>query len=193
MAISLSAVNLGIHLAHLITRYVPRVRRAPVTLRYYFRALSVLMYAATIPVYFKASPKFRHEATAALLFSYPGTLTRYFLAVTLTPRVKLLPLGTFVANVVGTGLLGTFHILQRTPKLPSPNACAILQGLMDGYCGCLTTVSTFAVEIGALKTRRAWMYFVLSWVTSQCLLLIILGSSWWGGHIDDSRVCSFEF
>ena len=191
MAISLSAVTLGLHVAHKITRYVPRVRRAPVSLRYTFRVLCVLMYAATIPAYFKASPKFRHEATAALLFSYPGTLTRYALATTLTPRVKLLPLGTFVANVVGTALLGMFHIMQRLPNQPSPNACALLQGLMDGYCGCLTTVSTFAVEIGALKSKRAWLYFLLSWVVSQLALLVIVGSSWWGGNIDDSRACHY--
>lgn len=191
MAISLSAVTFGLHIAHKIARYVPRIRRAPVSLRYIFRIVCVLMYAATIPAYFKASPKYRHEVTAALLFSYPGTLTRYALATTLTPRVKLLPLGTFAANVFGTALLGMFHILQRLPVLPSPNTCALLQGLMDGYCGCLTTVSTFAVEIGTLKSKRAWLYFMLSWIVSQLLLLIIVGSSWWAGNIDDSRTCSY--
>ena len=149
------------------------------------------MYVATIPVYFKASPSFRHQATAALLFSFPGTLTRYILATKLTPLLGLFPLGTFVANTGGTALLGIFHVLQRTPHLPSPNGCAILQGLMDGYCGCLTTVSTFAVEVGALRTKKAWLYVGLSWGVSQLLLLIILGSAWWGGNIDDSRVCSF--
>ena len=136
------------------------------------------------------SVEFRHKATAAMLFSYPGTLTRYVLAMKLTPLLQLFPLGTFIANTGGTALIGMFHILQRTPKLPSQNACAILQGLMDGYCGCLTTVSTFAVEVGALTTRRAWLYVFISFVTSQLLLLVILGPSWLSG-IDDSRVCTF--
>lgn len=191
MTIALSAVTLGLHLAHLVLRYVPRVRRAPVWSRYVFRTASFLMYVATIPVYFKASSKFRHEATAALLFCFPGTLTRYALATTLTPHLKLFPLGTFTANVLGTALEGVFYILQRTPTLPSRNACSLLQGLMDGFCGCLTTVSTFAVEVGALTTGRAWLYVVLSWSISQLLLLVILGSSWWGANIDDDRVCSF--
>lgn len=149
------------------------------------------MYVATIPIYFKASPAFRHQATAALLFSFPGTLTRYLLAVKLTPLVTLFPLGTFVANTAGTALLGVFHVLQRTSTLPSHNGCAILQGLIDGYCGCLTTVSTFAVEVDALKAKKAWFYVALSWGVSQLLLLVIFGSSWWGADVDESRMCTY--
>ena len=126
-----------------------------------------------------------------MLFSFPGTLTRYVLAVKLTPLFTLFPLGTFIANITGTALLGAFHILQRLPRHPSQNACAILEGLIDGYCGCLTTVSTFAVEVGALKSKRAWLYVILSWGVSQLLLLIIVGSSWWGGGVDESNMCTF--
>ncbi|EJD01122.1 uncharacterized protein FOMMEDRAFT_158255 [Fomitiporia mediterranea MF3/22] len=191
LAISLSALTLGIHLSRPIQKRFPRVKQASVAMRYVFRIVSVLMYIATIPVYFKAPAAWRHQVTAALLFSFPGTLTRYLLATSLTPLLHLFPLGTFVANVSGTALIGVFHVLMRTPHLPSPNACAILQGLMDGYCGCLTTISTFAVEVGALRTKRAWLYVLLSWGASQILLLVILGSAWWGGNIDDNRVCTF--
>jgi fluoride ion exporter CrcB/FEX len=83
------------------------------------------------------------QVTAALIFSFPGTLTRYLLSTALNPRLKALPLGTLVANISGTALLAAFRVLQSTPSLPSRNRCDILQGLVDGYCGCLTTVSTF--------------------------------------------------
>ena len=73
----------------------------------------------------------------------------------------------------------------------SGSISAILEGLVDGYCGCLTTVSTFAVEVGALKTRRAWVYVLLSWGVSQLLLLVIMGTSWWAGGIDEENMCSF--
>lgn len=191
LAISLSSVTLGLHLSRIVSKHVPRVRPARPLFRHIFRILSVLIYVATIPLYFKLSPSFRHQATAAILFSFPGTLTRYTLAMLLTPRLKLFPLGTFVANTGGTALIGMFHVLQRTPTLPSMNACAILQGLIDGYCGCLTTVSTFAVEVGALRTSSAWLYVGLSWAVSQLLLLVILGPSWWVGHVSESRMCSF--
>lgn len=160
-----------------------------------FAAISVLVYAMTFAPFFAAPFSFRHQATAAILFSFPGTLVRYVLAMTLTPRFHLFPLGTFVANTVGSVLLGAFHILQRADvsggNLPGPGVCAILQGLSDGFCGCLTTVSTFAVEVGALKMRNAWIYVGLSWGVSQILLLVVLGPSWWHAGIDDSRVCSF--
>lgn len=191
LAISLSSVTLGLHLARQVSRFIPRIKPAPPLARHIFRVLSVLVYAATLPAYFKASPSFRHQATAALLFSFPGTLTRYVLATKLTPLLTLFPLGTFVANTVGSALLGVFHVLQRRSAQPSPNACAILQGLMDGYCGCLTTVSTFAVEVGALKARRAWLYVGLSWTVSQLLLLIVMGVSWWGADINESQMCAF--
>lgn len=191
LAISLSAVSLGAHVARSILGFLPRFRPLPVPASLVVSVLCILSYAATLPTYFLLSPSFRHEATAAILFAFPGTLTRYVLAITVTPRLKFLPLGTFIANTFGTALLGMFHILQRTPILPSQNACALLQGLSDGYCGCLTTVSTFAVEVGTLRSSRAWVYVILSWGISQLLLLVILGSSWWAGNINDSTVCTF--
>lgn len=191
MAIALSSVNLGLHIARLVVRRVPHVRRCPPWFPTAFTLVSVLVYVAALPLYFKLSPDIRHQATAAMLFSFPGTLTRYMLAMHVTPHFKLFPLGTFIANTIATAFLGAFHILQRTSHLPSENACAVLQGLSDGYCGCLSTVSTFAVEVGALKTGRAWLYVALSWGVSQLLLLVVLGPSWWRGHIDDSRMCNF--
>jgi fluoride ion exporter CrcB/FEX len=92
---------------------------------------------------------------------------------------------------LGTALLGTFHVLQSTSTPVSKNACNILQGLSDGYCGCLTTVSTFAAEVGALPQRKAWFYAVISWSVGQLLLLVILGPSFWGGHVREQPTCSF--
>ena len=109
-----------------------------------------------------------------------------------TPLLKLFPLGTFIANTSATALIGAFHILQRGPNLPGANACAILQGLIDGYCGCLSTISTFAVEIGVLSKKKAWFYVALSWTVSQLLLLVIMGSSWWDGGMQEGVVCSFQ-
>lgn len=191
LAISLSAVRLGLHLSSLRSRILPHLAPPGPVTRHLLSTLSCLVYAATIPAYFLLSQDFRHQATAAMLFSFPGTLTRYLLAMTLTPRLKLFPLGTFVANVCGTGLLGVFHVLQRRGTLPSHNTCAILQGLMDGFCGCLTTVSTFAVEVGALERNRAWLYVALSWASSQLLLLIIIGPAWLRGGVSESKVCAF--
>ena len=152
----------------------------------------MLVYAGAFPAYFRMSPAFRHQATAALLFSFPGTLTRYLLSIRLNPLLALFPLGTFTANVCGTALIGAFHVLQGTRSPPSFNACNVLQGLMDGYCGCLTTVSTFATEVAALQPSRAWIYVVLTWTVAQLSLLVILGPAYWAGNVSETVTCTFQ-
>ncbi len=191
LAISLSALKFGSHLGAVIGPHLPRLSPPSRRMRYSISILSVLIYAAAYPAYFRMSPAFRHQATAALLFSFPGTLSRYLLSIRLNPLLSLFPLGTFTANMAGTALIGAFHVLQGIRGPPSPNACAVLQGLMDGYCGCLTTVSTFATEVAALQPSRAWFYVILSWVTSQLLLLVILGPSYWAGNVSENMTCVF--
>ena len=191
LCLSLSSLWFGIHCCKLVAPHIPTIKPPSKPTRYTLTALAVLTYAATFPAYFHGSPSYRHQATAALLFSFPGTLSRYLLSVGLNPRFKLMPLGTFTANIFGTALLGLFHVLQGRPTPVSANACAILQGLGDGYCGCLTTVSTFATEVDALEGWKAWLYATASWVTAQLVLLVIMGSSFWSGHVHATASCKF--
>ncbi|KAH9899918.1 CrcB-like protein-domain-containing protein [Cubamyces lactineus] len=193
LAISLSAVSFGAHLATLIVPVCPALPPPSRRIRYSLSALAVCIYAAAFPAYFRLPVAYRHEVTAALLFSFPGTLSRYLLSVYLNPRLKLFPLGTFTANMLGTGLLGMFQVLQ---SLPSPDTlsshlCAILRGLADGYCGCLTTVSTFAAEVDALDNRKSWLYVSLSWLVSQILLAVIIGPSIGAGHVHRAATCTY--
>ena len=193
-AICLSAVTFGAHLSKLFLPYVPTLPPPSRPIRYSISAISVLIYAAAYPVYFRLPPRYRHEVTAALLFSFPGTLSRYVLSIFLNPRLHLFPLGTFIANMFGTAFLAMFQVL-RSIQHPGPlsmNACDVLQGLADGYCGCLTTVSTFAAEVDALPPRQAWLYAVLSWFVSQVLIAVILGPSLGVGHVSRQVTCQFE-
>ncbi|KAJ8587424.1 hypothetical protein M405DRAFT_821614 [Rhizopogon salebrosus TDB-379] len=192
LALSLASLKFGIYLCGVAVPYFPAPRPPTKNARYTLTILAVFTYAATFPAYFLLPSNFRHQATAALLFSYPGTLTRYLLSIKLNPRLKTIPLGTFVANSLGTALLGFFHVLQGLPDALSPNTCSVLQGLGDGYCGCLTTVSTFAAEIAALKGWKAASYTIISWITGQLLLLVIMGSSFWAGHVKEQVTCSFK-
>lgn len=190
LALSTSGVAFGTHIS---SKIFPPKRSRPKLLgrpwRYSLTVISVLLYAATLPAYFLMPARYRHQATAALLFSYPGTLTRYLLSTYLNPRTKALPLGTLAANTLGTALLGAFHVLQGKQDWVSPEACSLLQGLADGYCGCLTTVSTFAAEIMALSEKKRWRYLIISWVVGQLVLLVVLGSSYWAGNVSKQMAC----
>ncbi|KAH7887685.1 CrcB-like protein-domain-containing protein [Phlebopus sp. FC_14] len=191
LVLSLTALCFGVHVCGLVAPYTSALDPPGRNTRYTLTVLSVLAYAAAFPAYFRLPADYRHQATAALLFSYPGTLTRYVLSINLNPRLKTFPLGTFTANMLGTALLGLFHVLQGIPSPVSPAACALLQGLGDGYCGCLTTVSTFAAEVDALEGWKAWFYVVLSWVVAQLLLLVIMGPSFWSGNVSERMTCKF--
>lgn len=192
LVLSLASLKLGIYICGVAQPYFPAPRPPSKNVRYTLTILAILTYAATLPAYFFLPHNFRHQATAALLFSFPGTLTRYLLSINLNPRLKTMPLGTFMANSIGTALLGFFHVLQGFSSAVSPNTCSLLQGLGDGYCGCLTTISTFAAEIGTLEGWKAVSYTIISWITGQLLLLVIMGSSFWGGHVKEQMTCSFQ-
>jgi CrcB protein len=64
------------------------------------------------------------------------------------------PWGTFVVNTVGSLILGT--VLGSTA---SPELVALVG---TGFCGALTTYSTFGYETVALASRRAWLIAVLN-------------------------------
>ncbi|KAG8679908.1 hypothetical protein FRC09_018627, partial [Ceratobasidium sp. 395] len=187
LLVSLGGLSFGLHISKHIPLKLSRFK--PNTLsRHVVPLLSLLAYFATIPLYFKLSPKFRVMATSALLWSFPGALSRHVLATYLNPITADIPLGTLASNTIGTGLLAAFHVIQRTHV--SSAACVTLQGLMDGYCGCLSTVSSFAVEMRGLKGRRAWRYFGVSYIIGQLLMVTIVGVPWWSGRVKEHSMCS---
>ncbi|KAL7416425.1 CrcB-like protein-domain-containing protein [Mrakia frigida] len=137
-----------------------------------------------------------HKTDRTLLLSVllapPGTLLRFHLT-RLNPvfgskphkRTKGIPtLGTFTANMLATAILGTSYVLQRKP-LPggalSTLQCQVLQAVEDGFCGSLSTVSTFVVEIDDMRGRRGAGYLAGSWVMGVLIMVAIVGGSWWNG------------
>ncbi|KAJ2804002.1 hypothetical protein H4R20_002676 [Coemansia guatemalensis] len=122
----------------------------------------------------------------ALLFGCVGTLLRWRLASLnrtskrverMLPRFMAdLPLGTFVANVIGSAVLAIIHVLQTGAVIrPSTASCYVLTAVADGFCGCLTTVSTFAAELSVLESRRSMVYAIVSIVATQSFFILIAG------------------
>ncbi|KEQ92597.1 hypothetical protein AUEXF2481DRAFT_31855 [Aureobasidium subglaciale EXF-2481] len=128
----------------------------------------------------------RSQVLFALVFAPVGCFVRFWLSLQLNGKSKSFPLGTFIANTMGTLVLGMCYALQHV-TLPGSSrsvgggliGCAVLQGIQDGFCGCLTTVSTWALELKGLRTSHAYRYGIVSVGVSFCLLVVIMGTVRW--------------
>ncbi|CAN8096714.1 unnamed protein product [Discula destructiva] len=120
----------------------------------------------------------RGDATFALVLAPLGTLARFYASLWLNGRKASFPLGTFVVNVFGTAVLGMAWDLQRAP-LGGVVGCQVLQGIEDGFCGCLTTVSTWVAELSSLRRKHAWIYGGMSVLVSLGLMVVIMGGLRW--------------
>jgi fluoride ion exporter CrcB/FEX len=110
----------------------------------------------------------------SVIFAPFGSLTRYLLSILFNTKPNF-PLGTFLANILGSYLyFGMVAITEYVHTL-SPLAEQIINSVIQGYCGCLTTVSTFLLELDTMKKRRyIYIYFILSILPAQ-IVYIILG------------------
>ena len=182
-SISLSIVGLflGSHLATELERVTP-------TLPYKFtrkvldRAMVVVGLGGWIVILFLSlfppHPAWRGTPLLDLVFSPLGCLARFYLSILLNGRVSGFPLGTFTANVLGTTLLGMFWDLTHLDD-KGLAGCQVLTSLQDGFCGPLTTVSTWVLELTTLKRANAYIYGGASVLMSFIMLVIIMGSLRW--------------
>lgn len=121
----------------------------------------------------------------ALVFAPVGCLARFFLSLKLNGRIRSFPLGTFTVNLGGTMVLGMAYSIQHASIGASSLgggsivSCQVLQGIMDGFCGCLTTVSTWVLELSDLRRRHAYLYGGVSVIIALCALVIEIGSLQW--------------
>lgn len=120
----------------------------------------------------------RGKALFALVFAPPGCLLRFYASLHLNGKIQSFPLGTFTVNIFGVVLEGMFFDLQHVP-LGGRVGCQVLQGLGDGFCGCLTTVSTWVAELKGLRIRHAYVYGSVSVAVAVGLMVIVMGSYQW--------------
>lgn len=183
-----AALKIGAHLALLLDPITPTL---PFRFtRRFVDPLIVLLgwgcwVGAVVMVVLPPRDAWRGQALFACVFAPVGCLARYYISLYLNPLLSSFPLGTFTVNIFGTAVLGMAYDLQRVPLLQagivggSIVGCQVLQGVMDGFCGALTTVSTWMLEIDSLRKRHAYGYGVASVGVGLGLVVVIMGSVRW--------------
>lgn len=103
-----------------------------------------------------------------------GAWARYALGVLLNPVLRLLPLGTLAANLIGGFLMGlTMAWLLRTPSA-SPEMRLFIS---TGFLGGLTTFSAFSGETVALLLRQEhlWAFTAIATHVAGSLAMTFAG------------------
>jgi fluoride exporter len=181
VSLSLSALFAGAHFAITIepfTLSLPFVFTGKVLDRVVVVLGWGVWLGAVLISIFPPHDSWRGTATFALVFAPLGCLARFYTSLYLNGRIASFPLGTFVVNVAGTAILGMCWDLAHVP-LGGVVGCQVLQGVEDGFCGCLTTVSTWVAELAALRRRHAYVYGGSSVIVSLALLIAIMGGLRW--------------
>lgn len=198
VSLSLSGLIFGAHLALALGSFTPTVPFA-FTRKFLDRVVVVLAWGCWLGAVFLAIwPPDRHgretwrgRAVFALVFAPLGCLLRLYVSLALNSRIPSFPLGTFVVNMIGTAIEGLCYDLQHVSGLGAvvPSAlvgCQVLQGVMDGFCGSTTTISTWVSELNGLSKRRhAYVYGVTSVGVGLGLLVVIMGSLLWTRGFED--------
>ncbi len=120
----------------------------------------------------------RGRAVFACIFAPLGCLGRFYASLYLNGKIASFPLGTFVVNMAGTSVLAMSYDLQHVP-LGGIVGCQVLQGIEDGFCGCLTTVSTWVSELASLRRKNSYRYGGASVIIALCFMIVIMGSMQW--------------
>lgn len=143
--------------------------------------LGCVLYAMALVVYFCAPKRWRHRVVFSLLLAPPGAMLRYALSKlnTRAPFLNRFPIGTFIANIAATLIIGGVFAAQRRPGVGIVR-CDGLYALQQGFCGCLSTVSTFAVEAKTIRGKRWKLLYVLgSVILGHVLMLGVVGGVGW--------------
>lgn len=161
-----------------------RARAGNFTLDALCIVISLLFYVGALLLYFLGPVHWRSIVSFSLLLGPPGTILRFLLSKfnTKDPFIDRFPIGTFVANMLGTAVLSATYVGRRANGQTdmSITTCNALYAIDTGFCGCLSTVSTFAVESRSIRGNRwRWFYVFGSVILGQLIVLAIVGGVKW--------------
>ncbi|CAG9993549.1 unnamed protein product [Clonostachys byssicola] len=182
LSLSISALFIGAHLAIAVESVFRRPVNFLALQRIADPVVVVLGWGCWIGAIFLAifppHDSWRGEVLFSLVFGPLGCLARFYLSLYLNGKIASFPLGTFTANIVGTMVLGMAWDLAHA-SVGGVIGCQVLQGVEDGFCGCLTTISTWVSELTSLRKRHSYIYGTTSVVVGLVAMIAIMGGLKW--------------
>lgn len=181
VCLSLSAIRLGVDFAVGMESLTPPL---PITItrKVLDRSVVVLGWGSWVGVIILCilSPHnvWRGHIALSLAFAPLGVILRFHLAILLNSKISTFPLGTFLANVFASAIVAAVWAMDHA-SVGGIIACEVLQGVEGGFCGCLSTVSTWAAELNSLRRKYSYFYGMLSILVSLVLVVIIAGVQNW--------------
>ncbi|KAF4333152.1 chromosome condensation [Fusarium beomiforme] len=179
--VSLGGLFLGAHIAILAEPISP-------SLSYLFMGkvidpLAVVLgwgcwAGAVIMCIFPPHDAWRGSVLFSIAFAPLGVFTRFYLAIYVNGKLPTFPLGTFAANVLGSLILAVVWDISYLSSMASIGE-QLLDGVKNGYCAAVTTVSTLALDLSTLQRQHAYRYGTVSFLVSFGLMVIISGSVQW--------------
>ncbi|KAF2425695.1 hypothetical protein EJ08DRAFT_652000 [Tothia fuscella] len=184
ICLALGGLHAGNHLANLSHPYTPilpfSIIRKVLDRIFVFVAFGSWLVVLLLCI-FPQGANWRGQALFACGFAPLGCLVRFYISFYLNPFSGTFPLGTFAVNIFGTAVEGMSYDLQHVQfGGRGVLSCEVLQGVMDGFCGCLTTVSTWVSELNTFnKKSQAYFYGGTSVISGLSILVMIMGSVRW--------------
>ncbi|GMM58308.1 fluoride transporter [Maudiozyma humilis] len=155
---------------------------------YYTLILSAIPYIILIVILAAYYGNYsRGKWTLPPLFGIFGAYCRLYISKWVNPISKKFYFGTFICNVTATLLSAIFTLVLRgrkdyhdpLPIIHTKNACRVVTALMGGFCGSLSTMSTFSNEAYLLPLGRTLVYYSATVGLAYILIVITLGSYAW--------------
>nr|UJH94503.1 Fex1 [Starmerella bombicola] len=111
------------------------------------------------------------------IFAPFGVWARYYLSKFNRSNVWF-KWGTFSANMFSTAVSCVLGLCLMLPHR-APAQIQVMLALQRGFCGCLSTFSTFTKEMNTMKTHHGYLYGFISLFCGYSLAFIIMGSYKW--------------
>lgn len=102
-----------------------------------------------------------------------GAVSRFLITLNLTKIYNVnLPIATFLVNIIGSFAIGFLYILfiGKTDLTP-----ALKFALTVGFCGGLTTFSTFSLELFEMISHQQFMQAAIYALLSVLVCLVMTG------------------